>query len=793
MRQKLFAVCFLLHFGFCFSQNSISGKIYTSDLVPISGCHIHIGSRSASSNSKGDFFLKDVASNDQKVSIYCTGYESIDSTIYVNGNTKMNFTLKKKLTELNEVVVQHKVNNYNKSVIEYKIKSETIDKYSNQTLGEALKEVAGVSLLKTGSSIIKPIINGLHSSRVPIMSNGVRLEDQQWGSEHAPNFDINSAAKITVLKGSAAMQYSGDAIGGMVIIEPLIIEKDTLFGKTLVSLASNGLGGTLSTSIHKGNSEKWSWNALATYKYFGDRTSPEYVLSNTGNRELDFTGDITFTGKNYDFSAFYSLYSTTIGILSASHSGNVNDLYNSINNQVPSVINDFTYNIINPKQKVQHHIAKLHYHYFFNETASMAVQYAFQFNKRLEYDVRRQNFNNIAALDLQLQTNTVNLDFKKEYHDWTLKTGANSSYQNNFANPATGVRPLIPSYDKVDAGLYGVASYDFLETLTFDTGIRYDFSAIEATKYYQKSRWEERNYSPEFDSFIVETAGNQLLTKPSFVFHNLSLSMGIHKEWKEEWNFYFNLSWSSRNPNPSELFSDGLHHATGIIELGDLRLEKEQSFKSVATIQKKWDSFSINFSPFINSINNYMFLRPTGFETTIRGAFPVWEYQKTAALLTGVDLETNWKISSNWQHHFSLAYVFGQDVSNSEALIDMPPININNKIQFTKKECHHLVLELKSEIVGQQNRYPDNNFSTLIIEDGELKPVIVDISSPPEAYHLMHFYSEMKFNTFKKVSSTLAFSVQNIFNIAYRDYLNRQRFFADEMGRNFQIQLKINY
>lgn len=793
MQQKLFAVCFLLYFGFCFSQNSISGKIYTSDLVPISGCHIHIGSRSASSNSKGDFFLKDVASNNQKVSIYCTGYESIDSTIYVNGNTKMNFTLKKKITELSEVVVQHKVNNYNKSVLENKIKSETIDKYSNQTLGEALKEVAGVSLLKTGSSIIKPIINGLHSSRVPIMSNGVRLEDQQWGSEHAPNFDINSAAKITVLKGSAAMQYSGDAIGGMVIIEPLIVEKDTLFGKTLVSLASNGLGGTLSTSIHKGNSEKWSWNALATYKYFGDRTSPEYVLSNTGNRELDFTGDITFTGKNYDFSAFYSLYSTTIGILSASHSGNVNDLYNSINNQVPSVINDFTYNIINPKQEVQHHIAKLHYHYFFNETASMAVQYAFQFNKRLEYDVRRQNFNNIAALDLQLQTNTVNLDFKKEYHDWNLKTGASSSYQNNFANPATGVRPLIPSYDKVDAGLYGVASYDFLETLTFDTGIRYDFSAIEATKYYQKSRWEERNYSPEFDSFIVETAGNQLLTKPSFVFHNLSLSMGIHKEWKEEWNFYFNLSWSSRNPNPSELFSDGLHHATGIIELGDLRLEKEQSFKSVATIQKKWDSFSINFSPFINSINNYMFLRPTGFETTIRGAFPVWEYQKTAALLTGVDLETNWKISSNWQHHFSLAYVFGQDVSNSEALIDMPPININNKIQFTKKEWHHLVLELKSEIVGQQNRYPDNNFSTLIIEDGELKPVIVDISSPPEAYHLMHFYSEMKFNTFKKVSSTLAFSVQNIFNIAYRDYLNRQRFFADEMGRNFQIQLKINY
>jgi iron complex outermembrane receptor protein len=28
-----------------------------------------------------------------------------------------------------------------------------------------------------------------------------------------------------------------------------------------------------------------------------------------------------------------------------------------------------------------------------------------------------------------------------------------------------------------------------------------------------------------------------------------------------------------------------------------------------------------------------MFLRPVGFETTIRGAFPVWEYQQTNARL----------------------------------------------------------------------------------------------------------------------------------------------------------------
>jgi iron complex outermembrane receptor protein len=38
--------------------------------------------------------------------------------------------------------------------------------------------------------------------------------------------------------------------------------------------------------------------------------------------------------------------------------------------------------------------------YYFDETASLAVQYSFQFNRRLEFDVRRGDFSDVAALDL---------------------------------------------------------------------------------------------------------------------------------------------------------------------------------------------------------------------------------------------------------------------------------------------------------------------------------------------------------------------------------------------------------
>src|SRR5690606_20128422 len=117
------------------------------------------------------------------------GYESITETITIDKDTVLNFRLVLSITKLDETIVLQAKNSKTESSNEQIITAQTIEKYSNQTLGDALKEVSGVSILKTGSTIVKPVINGLHSSRVPIINNNVRLEDQQWGTEHAPNFD----------------------------------------------------------------------------------------------------------------------------------------------------------------------------------------------------------------------------------------------------------------------------------------------------------------------------------------------------------------------------------------------------------------------------------------------------------------------------------------------------------------------------------------------------------------------------------------------------------------------------
>ena len=65
----------------------------------------------------------------------------------------------------------------------------------------------------------------------------------------------------------------------------------------------------------------------------------------------------------------------------------------------------------------------------------------------------------------------------------------------------------------------------------------------------------------------------------------------------------------------------------------------------------------------------------------------------------------------------------------------------------------------------------------------------VDISTPPKGYSLWNL--QAGFDVAKNFG--VQFSVRNAFNKSYRDYLNRLRYFSDEMGRSFILSLKYQF
>ncbi len=801
--MKYYFVCLMVFvFGFHQAQNcsyTLIGEIKDfHDGTPITAANIYLKEqdRYVISDFDGKFKIEDLCNGTITLVISHVGCETKTVSIAINGDVFKSIDLEHHIEELNEVSVKSKQKKTTLTAQESVLKSDILKRYTNRSLGDALKEVAGVSSINTGNSIVKPMINGLHSSRILILNNNVRLQDQEWGVEHAPNIDINSADQISVIKGAGALAFGGDAIGGVIVINPeRSIRKDTLFGQTTINGQSNGRGYSLTSSLHKNYESGWFAKFQGTIKQNGDFKAADYYLTNTGTKSKSFNvkaGKKTFESG---FELFYSYLNNEIGILSSSHVGNINDLLAAIKSPRPAITRDFGYDIINPRQDVTHHLLKASYFKRFKNFGKVNLQYDYQSNNRLEFDIRRGERNNEAALDLLLQTHTfladVNLDANLERK---FNFGILARYQDNYA-PDTGIRRLIPNYEKYDLGAYVTTEWRLNDAVMVDAGFRYDFSRVDALKYYQISRWEERGYDDDFANFIIpaqdgQNFGANYLTNPRFDFHNLSGSIGAKYQFNDNSYLLANYSLSTRPPNPAELFSDGLHHSAARIELGDLRLDSELSNRFSLTYDHKTSNFNVVVDAFFNAIGKYMYLKPISVQQSNRGSYPVWEYQQTDAKLFGADLTASYQFVDHWKWQNKTSLIKGYD-DNDLPLINMPAFNTLNKIEYSQAKWYNFLASIQSEWVFEQNEFPDFNFSVENPTTGETE--ILDISTPPPAYNLFHFYSEATFGVSKKTKLNIAFGINNIFNTSYRNYLNRLRYFADDLGRNITLQLKLNY
>ncbi|WP_442266406.1 TonB-dependent receptor [Tenacibaculum sp. ZS6-P6] len=787
-----------------FLSNSIIGQkcTYTfsglvedfHDKSPIIDATVYIKNlnRYAATDLDGKFKFKNLCSGKLIIEVSHVACDTQIIEINLTKNTFKIIDLEHHIEELKEVQVKSSNGIKTKTSQETLIKESTIDAYSNSSLGDALKEVSGVSSLNTGNAIVKPIINGLHSSRVLISVNNVRLQDQDWGIEHAPNIDINAAGSISLIKGASALEYAGDAIGGVVVVNPAkIIVKDSLHGKTILSQQTNGSLTSVSTSINKSFEKGWFVNGQASLKRAGDFEAPDYNLTNTGLKSLGLSFNTGFKRFDKGYDIYYSYLSNEIGILRAAHIGNTADLIRAINNDIPLVIKDFSYDINNPKQDVTHQLFKANFYKRFKGLGKLSLQYDFQHNQRKEFDIRRGGRSNIAATDLTLKTHNVKADMKFDANpNKIFKIGISGGYQNNFPDPETGVRRLIPDYDKYNVGVYTISELIFFNGLIFSSGIRYDFNHINAKKFYLKSRWNSLNYDQDFNSIIIDDRGSQFLTNPTFNYHNISASVGLSYEFNQKNSLLFNYGLSNRAPNPAELFSDGLHHSAARIELGDLRIRPESSHRISTTYKFTSEKFKASIEGFYNFIDDFIYIEPTTSETTIRGAFVVWSYKQTKANLFGLDTDLSYQINDNFLIRNKSSYIKGDDLTNDRPLIDIPAFKTVSNLQFNKKEWNNFFANLESEFNARQTLFPNNNFTTFVATSNTNE--LVDISTPPDAYHLLNFSSGFEFKLSKtKVGINLF--VNNILDTSYRNYLNQLRFFADDLGRNFKIQLKLNY
>lgn len=735
----------------------------------------------------GNFVISNLCSATYQLQISHPSCSTKAFSVLIKDDTQKTFKLEHHLESLNEIIVSgKKTNRATKSIYENLVDQQTITTFSSGSLGDALNSISGVSSLNTGNTVVKPMINGLHSSRVLIINNGVQMQDQEWGAEHAPSIDINAVGTLKVIKGAGALQYGGNAIGGVVIASaPKVPLLDSLYGKTILSGSSNGLGGTVSSSLTRSNQNGLYTAFQGSLKRYGDFNAPNYNLSNTGVFERNIAATIGFNRIDYGVEAYYSLFKNEIGILRASHIGGAEDQVQAIASPVPSIINDFTYNIDAPRQDVTHHLARIKGFKNIENIGLISLQYDYQQNNRLEFDVRRGSNKDKASVDLVLDTQTLTIDVASDISEkLTTKFGIVGSLQTNYANPETGVRRLIPDYDKYSIAGFASGNYDINQKWVLEAGFRFDYTHMNVFKFYRRSFWQDRGYDNQFSDLVVEEIGNQLLVNPKLDFYNPSFTIGSKYSFGL-YKLFANYSLSSRAPNASEQFSEGLHHSASRIELGDLQFTSETAHKISLTLQKIGERVNFTITPFATKIDDFILIEPTGIRQTIRGNFQVWEYRQTQAQMYGLDLDANLSLTDNvrFVHQFSL--VKGYDKTSNEPLISMPAANTLNSLVYTNPNFNNISIAIQSNYVFRQNEFPNTNFEVVLPDSIQT----VDISTPPSGYHLLN----LNITAAIRPDMQVGLYVNNLLNTSYRNYLNRLRYYADDVGRNITLQLKYNY
>ena len=486
------------------------------------------------SDENGKFLLEGLCVEEDSLIFSRIGYQdtliSLDVDYWV-------VSLSEKSVELENVIISDE---REKKTGTQTISQQSInlnDKGVDRTLSLAniVSEIDGVTFISTGSNVERPVIHGLYGNRILVLNNYLKHGFQNWGDDHAPEINISSVERISVIKGSSGVRFGPEALGGAIIVEPDPMKLRQPYYLNINSgYQSNGRGNNF--SIKTGNGYKnLGFNLGVNYMKIGDRHTPSYSLTNSGKEEKAFNFGLHYHLKNFDIKLYYNYVDLDLALLRSSifHSGN--SISKALSSDVPLFIRPFSYDINEPNQVVNHHLAKASINWWYKENEKVSLIIGRQLNKRKEFDVRRNAEKPIINLDL-ISTDLL-LEWDHSFsEDVEGLMGLHFFNQDNDNNPGTGTTPFIPNYNTNRYSFYLVEGLKLGENF-FEFGVRID----------------NENYN------VRGRETSQRIFRDEHTLSNITFSLGYENEFSENFSFKSNLGSAWRTPNMAELYSFGSH------------------------------------------------------------------------------------------------------------------------------------------------------------------------------------------------------------------------------------------
>jgi len=661
------------------------------------------------------------------------------------------------------------------------IKAKDIESKATSSLGEILSSIPGVNNLSTGSQAGKPVIRGFSGERVKILSNSNPTDFQTYGIRHIANIDPILAGRIEVVRGASGVLYGSDALGGVVnaIDQPFLHTEDnaTIFqGKVLSEYHTNNnekalaaktqsaigkLGINLSASLREadnfstGKSEKWTRGTISNLPLFAGGLPYTDFKNKSAKAGVGYTGDDFKLGLSHTFweSRQNFLGHTPAPDFNAVASAGQILSNNETQLKVSKAVGDWDIESrISHTRNRREAATNIPY----QDMASVKGAPAY-----LDIDTSRDDIH-IALKHPQIGIWLGEVGLQAYYKDQELKEGR-----------------LLPSAIEKGRAIYLFEEAN-LDRWILQGGIRYDMAdinaALDGTSAYfvDKGFYDSSNHKQDFAS--------------------IGGSLGTTYKINESWALAGNFTKGFRSPTIFELFAGGIHGGIQAFQIGNPELQPEQSLGIDISLRYKSDAIYGNLTLYSNTINDYIYLANTGFKrdpaTGERAQIGLDEmrYTQTDARVDGVELSTEAPLNQSMIFRAKAEYIKSRDLKNNRSLAYIPPSNISMGI--TQQIGSFGVFK-------QQEILLDAKFVKSKKVAGTFEPFAQYNSTPfgsadTAGYGLLDIGYKTKLDIDKK---PIEFSVKisNIFDRAYRDYLDTYKGYALSTGRNTSFSMTIPF
>ncbi|WP_315516323.1 TonB-dependent receptor domain-containing protein [Hoylesella shahii] len=671
-----------------------------------------------------------------------------------NGKSKLN-----KEQNIGEIVVTGVRQQASINSVSNKIDESLIDRSMGKSLASILEHVSGVSSIQTGTTVAKPVINGMYGNRILIVNNGARQTGQQWGVDHAPEIDQNSSGSIEVIKGAESVRYGSEALGGIIVMN----QKALPYGQTALSghlRTLYGNNGKRYSVVAQAEgtmpfSKNLAWRLQGTYANSGDQSTAKYVLNNTGYRENDFSASLGYKLNALKLEGYYSMYNLKLGVLNSAQLGSEDLLKERIALGQPAEVYPYSRHINYPFQQIVHHTAIGKVYFDAGKYGNFFWQTAFQADDRQENRIRRMNLSYIPAVSMYLTSFQNQLKWNLAYNKWNTEAGATYLHIRNRNQTGTGVVPLIPNYTEYDLGIYAIQKYRN-GNWTAEAGIRFDNQETRASGY----------------DYTGKLYGGH------HVFSNFSYNLGTSYRFNEQLKLTSNLGLAWRAPHVHELYSNGNELGSGMFVMGDSTMHSEQSTKWVTSLSYRSAFAEVRVDAYLQWINGYIYDEPLKgrYVTVISGSYPLFQYKQTGAFFRGIDFDVRLRPIQHVEYHLLSGLIWANEKQTGNYLPYIPSARFDHDITWEDIRVGkgNAWLQLKHRLVLKQTRFnPAND--------------LIDFTPP--TYNLFGLEAGIDWPLGERNKLRMLLAADNLFNKEYKEYTNRSRYYAHDMGRDIRFSI----